>query len=68
MKEQKLLTLKEARESIRMEGLSVSNWAINNGFKPQTVKSVLYGSRGYNIGQSHNIAVVLGIKEGKAID
>lgn len=54
------------REAIRAEfeaeGISVRQWARDNGYNPRTVYAVLYGTIKCTRGVSHDIAVALGIK------
>lgn len=68
MKAHKPLTLQEAREALRHKGLSVRKWALINGVTPVIVRGILAGTINYNIGKSHKIAVLLGIKDGEIVD
>lgn len=58
-----LKTAQQKLEEFRAKGLSVRRWAQENGFSPALTYRVLSGSNPQR-GQSHNIAVALGIKEG----
>lgn len=49
------------KKRMRDEGVSISEWAISNGFKPSSVYAVLSGRKCIR-GQSHKIAVRLGLK------
>ncbi|PPC83158.1 MAG: DNA-binding protein [Methylotenera sp.] len=49
-------------------GISVAEWARVNGFSSALVYQVLDGSRKCLRGQSHQIALALGIKNGKEMD
>jgi gp16 family phage-associated protein len=49
-------------------GLSLRGWAIRNGFHPSVVKSVVEGNVSCRFGQSHKIAVLLGLKEGEILE
>lgn len=60
----RLLSLKEARAVFLRSGKSVTGWARENGFTPALVFLVLGGKRPCRRGQSHRIAVKLGIKDG----
>lgn len=60
----KPLSLKEAKASFHRTGKSVASFAQANGFCPQLVYMVLNGKRPGLRGQSHEIAVRLGIKDG----
>lgn len=64
MKPQKTRTPQEAREYLNSLGLSMAAWARKFGFKRSMVCAVLRGELQCRIGQSHNIAVSLGMKEG----
>lgn len=57
-------SLKEARAAFHRSGKSVVAWAQENGFTPALVYMVLAGKRQCLRGQSHRIAVKLGIKDG----
>ncbi len=53
-----LLTLKSFRDA----GVTISDWARNNGFKPKLVHAVLRGELKCLRGESHRIAKELGMK------
>jgi gp16 family phage-associated protein len=46
----------------RNEGVNVRAWAISRGFNPGLVYSILRGERKCIRGQSHDVAVALGLK------
>lgn len=56
--------IKAARERFHRSGKSVVAWAKENGFTVNLVYEVLNGKRKCLRGQSHRIAVRLGIKDG----
>ena len=60
----------KSREEVRREfterGLSISGWAKQRGFSQALVYQVLNGHRKALRGESHKIAVELGLKEGKS--
>jgi gp16 family phage-associated protein len=58
---------KEVKEDFKRKGLSVTKWAVKNGFSPQLTYLVLAGKRTPTRGQTHDIAVRLGIKEGEIV-
>ena len=61
-------SLQEVRLQFEAEGISIRQWARDNGFSPRTVYAVLYGQTKNTRGASHDIAVALGLKakpEGK---
>lgn len=64
MKPQKTRTPQEARAYLNSLGISMAAWARKFGFKRNMVCAVLRGELQCRIGQSHNIAVSLGMKEG----
>ncbi len=49
-------------------GVSVAEWARTNGFSSTLVYQVLDGKRKCLRGQSHQIALALGIKKGISMD
>lgn len=51
-----------ARDRFRASGKSVSDWAREHGFSISLVQSVLTGTRPCHRGESHAIAVALGMK------
>lgn len=52
----------EAREIFTKHGVSVSSWAKERGFSQSLVYQVLAGRRQAIRGESHRIALALGIK------
>lgn len=48
--------------SFRARGQTVQDWAKTRGFNPKLVYSILNGHRKCLRGQSHEIAVALGLK------
>lgn len=61
----KLRTPQQAKEALERKGVSVAAWSVANGFNPNLVHMVLSGARKPTRGQTHNIAVKLGIKAGE---
>lgn len=59
-----LRTADEVRAEFKRQGVSISSWAIANGFSDSLVFEVLGGRKKCYRGQSHKIAVKLGMKEG----
>ena len=53
------------KEEFRLRGLSISGWAKRNGFSQALVYQVLSGQRTPIRGESHRIAVRLGIVDGR---
>lgn len=58
----KALTPDQARERLRSNGKTVSQWAREHGFRIQAVYRVLGGQDKAYYGNSHAIAVALGLK------
>lgn len=54
----------EIRAEFKRNGISIASWAIANGFNGNLVLEVLAGRKKAIRGQSHQIAVKLGLKEG----
>jgi gp16 family phage-associated protein len=52
-------TVKQAKSDLKASGLTVMAWADDNNYPP---RAVLSGHNKGNYGQSHKIAVALGIK------
>jgi gp16 family phage-associated protein len=51
------------RARLVADGVNLAEWSRNRGFAYSTVKQVITGKRPCKRGQSHKIAVALGIKE-----
>lgn len=58
-------TLEQVKKDFRRRGETITGWAKKNGFKPANVRAVIYGRGKGNWGESHKIAVSLGIKDGE---
>lgn len=48
------------------QGITISDWARNNGFPVTAVSQVLNGQRKGRYGLSHRISVALGLKAGES--
>lgn len=57
----------KAREALARKGVSISKWAASNGFSTPMVFQVLSGDRKCIRGESHKIAVALGMKQGEIV-
>lgn len=55
---------KPARDAFQASGIPVAEWARAQGFSTNLVYQVLEGRRKCVRGQSHQIAVALGLKDG----
>ncbi|MEX3690102.1 DNA-binding protein [Paraburkholderia sp. BR14263] len=60
-----LRTAEEARAELNRKGVSITKWALANKFSPALVYEVLSGRKKATRGQSHDIAVKLGLKAGE---
>lgn len=63
-------TTEQVRAEFLRKGVSIRGWAIANGFTPTLVYEILSGNskRPCTRGQSHKIAVRLGLKKGEIIN
>lgn len=61
----KLRTADEARAELQAKGISITQWALANNFSPNLVFEVLGGRKKCVRGQTHEIAVKLGLKQGE---
>ena len=60
----KLRTHKEARAWLEKQGVSISQWSRDHNVGDSLVREILNGKKKCRFGMSHNIAVLLGMKEG----
>lgn len=67
-KQEPLKTREQILEDFARKGISVRSWAISNGVSPSVVHGVLKGKLAGRIGESHKVAVLLGIKHGEIVD
>lgn len=63
-----MLPLVDVRKAFEESGVSVSEWARENGFSAGLVYAVLQGKRQCIRGQSYRIAVALGLRQGQPLD
>lgn len=63
-----ILDTTAAKKLFEMSGTSVSEWARARGFSTVLVYQVLDGQRKCRRGQSHQIAVALGLKQGVVME
>ncbi len=61
----KLRTAAEAHAWLQYQGISIAQWARENKKNDSLVREVLAGRKKCLRGESHNIAVLLGMKEGQ---
>lgn len=64
-KTHKLRTAADVRTELKAKGVSITQWSLSNGFSPNLVFEVLRGKPATR-GQSHRIAVALGMKHGES--
>ena len=60
----KLRTPEEARAWLDYQGISISQWARENSVHHSLVYEILAGRKKCLRGMSHNVAVLLGMKDG----
>lgn len=60
-----LKTPEQARAEFDRKGIAVAQWAEQNGFSRSLVYGVLNGTKKCFRGDSHKIAVLLGMKHGE---
>lgn len=58
-------TSDQVRDEFSRRGISVSEWARTRGYSAQLVYQILAGRKRCMRGQSHAIAVALGLKQGQ---
>ncbi|WP_332854847.1 DNA-binding protein [Duganella sp. S19_KUP01_CR8] len=57
-------TVEEVRKEFDRAGQSITGWALNNGYPVYLVQQVLSGRARCLRGKSHEIAVLLDLKDG----
>lgn len=60
----KLKTATEVRAWFDEQGISISEWARNHGYGRSLVQAIVEGKKACMRGQSHQVAVLLGMKRG----
>lgn len=63
-----ILDTSAAKKLFEMSGISVSEWSRVHGFSAILVYQVLDGQRKCRRGQSHQIAIALGLKQGVVME
>ncbi|MCW5657416.1 MAG: DNA-binding protein [Burkholderiaceae bacterium] len=63
-----LKTREQVRAEFREAGVTVAEWSRLNGFKRDVVVAVLVGRLNGSYGESHRVAVALGLKRGYVAD
>lgn len=59
-----LRTAEEVKEDFQRRGITITQWARDNGFWPAQVHQLLIGKSKGRYGDAHRIAVRLGMKDG----
>jgi len=59
-----VLTSEDVKKEFHRKGITVADWARERGFEAGLVYVVLRGNRKCLRGESHKIAVALGLKKG----
>ena len=57
-------SLEQVRKDLDRQGITMVDWAKKHGYSYQSVQRVLSGHAACKRGQTHDIAVLLGLKEG----
>lgn len=57
-------TTDEVREELARRGIAINEWAREMGFSPGLVHQILAGRLRCTRGESHKVAVMLGLKKG----
>lgn len=63
-----LKSIKQVKDDFSANGKSIAEWARENNFSPDLVYRIIKTNKIPKRGESHKIAVKLGIKEHKAMD
>ena len=64
-KQTDIRSAEDVRQELATLGISVSDWARDRGYSPGLVHQVLAGRLKCTRGQSHKVAVSLGLKKGE---
>lgn len=63
-----LKSIKQVKDDFLTSGKSIAEWSRENNFSPDLVYRILKNNRIPQRGESHKIAIQLGIKSQKTID
>ena len=61
-------SIKQVQNTFVESGISIAEWARDNNFSPDLVYRIFRNNKIPKRGESHKIAVKLGIKEDKTMD
>lgn len=64
MSKARIKTRSEVRDDFERTGTTIRAWAKKHGFNERIVYAVLNGGNKGNYGKAHEVAVLLGLKEG----
>lgn len=62
------MTPEQVKQRFRKSGVTITQWASDNGFSRHAVYRVLNGFDKAHYGRAHEIAVALGLKEGASAE
>ena len=65
MKPRSTRTAQQVRAEFMRKGISIGSWADQHGFSRASVNQVLTGRNAATMGKGHQIAVMLGLKDGE---
>lgn len=68
MELKKLKTVEEVRGEMARKGITAAAWAKKHCVSPETVRGVLLGRIKGRSGEAHNVAVMLGLKDGEIVE
>lgn len=68
MNQKQIKSRDEVIDDFARKGISVRGWAKRHNVCHATVRGVLSGRLSCRIGESHKIAVMLGLKDGEIVD
>ena len=57
------MTPEQVKNRLQQRGITITQWALDNGYSREAVYRVLNGITKAKYGQSHEIAVKLGLKQ-----
>lgn len=60
--------LARVRHEMEKAGITVAEWARENGFSRTTVMDVLLGRRAGHSGEAHRVCIALGLKAGRVVN
>lgn len=61
-------TVEEVKAEMARRGVTAAAWAKKHCVNPETVRGVLLGRIKGRSGEAHNVAVLLGLKDGEIVE